>query len=664
MSAVKTRIEELITVINRYDHHYYVLNESLVPDSEYDRLFKELEALEADNPQLLQKDSPTQRVSGQPETGFSAVQHLKPMLSLNNVFDDESFMQFVDRIGGKENTAFVCEPKLDGLAVSLVYRHGILDVGATRGDGSIGENITQNLKTIYQIPLTLTTDSPPPLLEVRGEVFMRVADFDELNRGLEEKGEKTFANPRNAASGSLRQLDSRVTKTRPLSIYCYAIGESQGITLPDSHHQRLALIESLGFPVCPEIVTVTGAKACMTQHQDLLKKRPDLAYEIDGMVIKVDEIALQEKLGFVARAPRWAVAFKFPAQEELSEVLDVDFQVGRTGALTPVARLKPTHVGGVIVSNATLHNMDEVIRKDVQIGDVVYIRRAGDVIPEVVRVVVEKRQQTKQITMPSTCPVCDSHVEKEPDEAVYRCQGGLVCPAQLSEAIIHFVSRRAMNMDGLGKKLIYKLVDEGLINSIADLFELNKETLLSLERMGDKSADKILNAIDASKQTTLAKFIYALGIREVGEATARNLATHFKSLDAIIAATEGELVTVSDVGPIVAGHLESFFNEPHNVTIVERLIAAGIAFKKEAAVTVDNVAFGGKRVVLTGTLTKLTRDDAKAKLQAMGAKVSGSVSKNTDLLIAGENAGSKLTKATELQVKVISEDEFVALLES
>lgn len=659
--------EQWLTIkacIEDYDYHYYVLDNPKVPDSEYDRIFQQLIDIERENPELIRKDSPSQRVSGRPSKKFSPVSHGLPMLSLNNVFDEGSFEQFIQRIQGNQNTNYVCEPKLDGLAVSILYQDGLLHTAATRGDGQTGENITNNVRTIASVPLKLRMKNPPARLEVRGEVFMPLEAFDRFNQRLAKKGEKTFANPRNAAAGSLRQLDSRITAKRPLAMYCYSIGAVEGLTLPDTQHQRLTLLKKLGFPVSPEIKASVGSKHCLAYYKQLLERRDELPYEIDGVVVKVDGIEEQERLGYVARAPRWAVAYKFPAQEVLSEVISVDFQVGRTGAITPVARLTPTEVGGVTVSNATLHNMDEVERKDIQINDTVIIRRAGDVIPEVVSVLKERRNKTTKIVLPKKCPVCASDVIRIEGEAVARCTGGLCCKAQLSQSIIHFVSRRAMDIDGLGKKLVIKLVDEDIINTVADLYLLDKERLLFLERMAEKSVDNILTAIENSKQVSLAKFIYALGIREVGEATARNLAQYFTSLDKLLTATENELLAVDEVGEIVARHMLSFLDESHNRDVIQSLLNAGVSIQDEK-VTVEKVhnhVLSGKRVVLTGTLTKMTRENAKERLLAVGAKISSSVSKNTDYLIAGENAGSKLEKAKSFSVKVLDEETFMDLV--
>lgn len=663
MSREKEQIETLKAQITTYDYHYYVLDDPKVPDSEYDRIFNQLKALEAAHPELVTLDSPTQRVSGRPSEKFKTIQHLIPMLSLSNVFNQTEFSHFIHRLSEKVSPSYVCEPKLDGLAISLVYENGFLKYAATRGDGEKGEDITQNARTISSIPLKLRSDKPPKLIEIRGEVFMPIKAFKAFNQKLADKDEKTFANPRNAAAGSLRQLDSRITATRPLSIYCYAIGASEGIQLPDSHEARLSMLKTLGCPVCPEISKVDTEDDCIKYYEGLLSKRDRLPYEIDGVVIKVNDIAQQETLGFVSRAPRWAIAYKFPAQEEISEVLAVDFQVGRTGALTPVARLKPTEVGGVIVSNATLHNMDEVERKDIRIHDTVVIRRAGDVIPEVVSVLKDRRKETIAIELPDYCPVCKSKVIRVEGEAVARCTGGLYCKAQLAQSIIHFVSRKAMDIEGLGKKLVIQLVEEDKIKTIACLYQLKDKDLIHMERMGEKSVENLLKSIHQSKRVSLAKFIYALGIREVGEATARHLASHFGTLDKLMLANRTDLQAVDEVGEVVSAHIVAFFEQEHNREVIENLLASDIQI--ENVVKKQNIKeslFTGKKVVLTGTLTQMTRETAKERLLALGAKVSSSISKNTDFLIAGENAGSKLEKAKAFSVKVLDEKTFISMV--
>lgn len=665
MSVVELTLEQQLNQLKEkvrsYDIAYYVNDEPLVSDSEYDRLFRQLIELEQANPKLITADSPTQRVGAKPEAGFQEVSHLQPMLSLNNVFDDDSLAQFFTRIEAGSTIDMVCEPKFDGLAVSLVYRNGVLDYAATRGDGLQGEDITANIKTIKAVPLRLDSNTPPPLIEIRGEVFLPIAAFNQLNATLQKENQKTFVNPRNAAAGSLRQLDPSITAKRPLSIFCYAIGAYEGESLPSAHYQRLQYIKSLGLPVSSLAKSVVGMAGVQHYYQQILEQRSMLPFEIDGVVLKVNDISQQQALGFVSRAPRWAVAYKFPAQEEMSKILAVDFQVGRTGAITPVARLAPTFVGGVTVSNATLHNMDEVLRKDIQIGDEVIIRRAGDVIPEVVKVLHDKRQATTKIELPSHCPVCQSIVEKVEGEAVARCTGGLCCQAQLVQAIIHFVSRKAMNIDGMGAKLIELLVEQKMISSVDGLYQLSHQQLTNLPRMGDKSATNIISAIEQSKETTLAKFLYALGIREVGEATARHLALHFSELTAIQQAGILELQQVDDVGPIVAEHIHNFFLESHNLQVIEALLSAGIHFQAQATPPANQASpLAGLTVVLTGTLSQLTREQAKEALLQLGAKVSGSVSKKTALVIAGDKAGSKLDKANQLGVKVIDEQQFIA----
>ncbi len=655
-------VEQLIDQLNEHNYRYHVLDAPTIPDAEYDRLFRELQQLEATHPELRRNDSPTQRVGAPPDKQFKTVLHDIPMLSLNNVFSDEELRAFVKRVTDRLQTAepieYVCEPKLDGLAVSLQYQAGVLIRAATRGDGVAGEDITANVRTIKTVPLHLRGNDYPPLLEVRGEIYLPKAGFAELNRRAEQQGMKQFVNPRNAAAGSVRQLDSRMTAERPLAFYAYAVAQTDNLFIADSHHAILKKLKSWGFPVSNEIKICQGIDQCLDYYRDILARRDQLAYEIDGVVYKVNQLKLQQELGFVSRAPRWAVAHKFPAQEELTVIDSVEFQVGRTGALTPVARLKPIFVGGVTVSNATLHNMDEIERKDVRIGDTVIVRRAGDVIPEVASVILEKRPENSQkIQLPRQCPVCGSDVVKAIDEAVARCTGGLFCQAQAKEAIKHFASRRAMDIDGLGDKLVEQLVDQKLINNVADLYTLNLQQLSDLDRMAEKSANNLLIALEDSKKTTLNRFLYALGIREVGEATARNLAQHFLNLSAIKNTTVEQLQEVADIGPIVAEHVYYFFQQAHNLDIIQRLIDLGITWpaleKPATALTLSD-----QRFVITGTLSSMSRDDAKQKLQQLGAAVSGAVSKNTSYLIAGENAGSK-----QAGVKILNEQEFLELLE-
>ncbi|MGB1291351.1 MAG: NAD-dependent DNA ligase LigA [Pseudoalteromonas sp.] len=666
-TPVLTQISALRQQLDDHNYNYYVLDSPSIPDAEYDRLLRELSALETANPEYFSADSPTQKVGGAALAKFEQVAHQVPMLSLDNAFSEEEFAAFnrrvKERLMDNSELTFCCEPKLDGLAVSILYRDGVLVQAATRGDGQTGENITQNVKTIRNVPLKLRGTDYPREIEIRGEVFMNSAGFDKLNAEAEKRGEKVFVNPRNAAAGSLRQLDSKITAKRPLMFYAYSIGVVTEGELPSDHYQQLAKLTDWGLPLCPETKLVEGEKAALDYYQDILERRSSLKYEIDGVVIKLNNKAMQERLGFVARAPRWAIAYKFPAQEEITQLLDVEFQVGRTGAITPVARLEPVFVGGVTVSNATLHNGDEIARLGVKVGDTVIIRRAGDVIPQITQVVLERRpDDAKDIVFPKACPICDSHVEKVEGEAVARCTGGLVCQAQRKQAIKHFASRKALDVDGLGDKIVDQLVDRELVKTPADLFILKQGHFESLERMGPKSAKNLVSALEDAKQTTLAKFLYSLGIREVGEATAQNLATHFLTLEKVTQASIEALVEVSDVGEIVAKHVSSFFAEPHNTDVVNALIEQGIHWPELAPVSVDEQPLVGLTYVLTGTLNELNRNDAKARLQALGAKVSGSVSAKTDALIAGEKAGSKLTKAQDLGIDVLTEDDLIALL--
>ncbi|RUO78892.1 DNA ligase [Idiomarina tyrosinivorans] len=665
-STPKQRIAELSAQISQYNREYYEADQPTIPDAEYDRLFRELQQLEAEHPELADADSPTQKVGGQPLTAFTSVEHELPMLSLDNAFSDEELAQFIQRIEERLDIsaaiAFCCEPKLDGAAVSLLYENQRLVRAATRGDGQTGEDITENVKTIKNIPLKLRGDAPQRV-EVRGEVFMPLAGFKRFNEGAQQRGEKVFANPRNAAAGSLRQLDSRITAKRPLHFYAYSLGAvSDEQALADSHYQRLQTLASWGLPICDEVRRVEQAQDCQAYYEDLLERRQQLAYEIDGVVFKVDAIALQQDLGFVARAPRWAIARKFPAQEELTQLRDVEFQVGRTGAITPVAKLDPVAVGGVVVSNATLHNADEIERLGVKIGDTVIIRRAGDVIPQVVSVVEARRpSDAKAIVFPSVCPICQSHVERVEGEAVARCSGGLVCSAQRKEAIKHFASRKAMDIDGLGDKIVDQLVEREQLSSPADLYRLTEIDIASLERMGKKSAQNLVKAIKASQQTSLARFIYALGIREVGEATARNLARHFGDFAELRKADVDALKAVPDIGDVVAKHIVHFFAEAHNNDVVDALLEH-LQWDDVSVAEQQSNDLAGKTYVLTGTLQSMTRDEAKQALLAHGAKVSGSVSTKTSAVIAGENAGSKLSKAESLGVEILTEDDMRALL--
>ena len=668
--SLQQQIDTLRQDLRRYEYEYHVLDNPTIPDAEYDRLFHQLKALEAAHPELITADSPTQRVGAKPLSGFAQIRHEIPMLSLDNAFSDEEFYAFVKRIEDRlirlpEPLTFCCEPKLDGLAVSILYINGILTQAATRGDGTTGEDITANIRTIRNIPLQLLMDNPPARLEVRGEVFMPHEGFERLNQQALEKGEKTFANPRNAAAGSLRQLDPKITSKRPLVLNAYGIGIAEGVDLPNTHYDRLQWLKSIGIPVNPEIRLCNGTDEVLDFYRDIQNKRSALGYDIDGTVLKINDIALQEKLGFISKAPRWAIAYKFPAQEELTRLNDVEFQVGRTGAITPVAKLEPVFVAGVTVSNATLHNGDEIERLDIAIGDTVVIRRAGDVIPQIIGVLHDRRPaDARPIIFPETCPVCDSAIVRIEGEAVARCTGGLFCAAQRKEALKHFVSRKAMDIDGVGGKLIEQLVDRELIHTPADLFKLDLTTLTRLERMGTKSAENALASLEKAKNTTLARFIFALGIREVGEATALNLANHFKTLEALQNADLEALQQVPDVGEVVANRILAFWHEPHNVAVVNDLIAQGVRWETVETKEVAENRFKGKTVVLTGTLTQMGRNEAKALLQDMGAKVSGSVSAKTDFVIAGDAAGSKLIKAQELGVTILTEEEFLAEIQS
>lgn len=666
--TIQNQLNQLRETLHYHSVRYYVEDSPEIPDAEYDRLMRELLELEAQHPELITLDSPSQRVGGKPLDGFEQVKHEIPMLSLDNAFDDDELDAFhkriQDRLATTELDAFCCEPKLDGLAVSLLYENGVLIQAATRGDGTTGENITENVRTISAIPLKLQGEGWPTRLEVRGEVFMPKAGFERLNQQALKTGDKTFVNPRNAAAGSLRQLDSKITAKRPLNFYAYSVGVVEGAELALSHYQRFLQLKAWGLPMCPETRLVNSLDEVKSYYQSILTRREQLAYEIDGVVIKVDDIQAQQQLGFVARAPRWAIAYKFPAQEEITVLNDVEFQVGRTGAITPVAKLEPIFVGGVTVSNATLHNADEIERLGVKIGDSVTIRRAGDVIPQVVSVVLDRRPTSaRDIIFPSHCPVCNSEIERVEGEAVARCTGGLVCQAQRKEALKHFVSRKALDVDGLGVKVIEQLVDKEMVKTPADLFRLKAGQLTILERMGPKSAQNIVNALEKSKLTTLARFLYSLGIREVGEATAANLALHFETLDNISQATFDELLEVQDVGVVVASHITSFFEQDKNKKVIEELMELGVQWPSVVKPSEDSVQpLLGKVVVLTGSLSQLSRSDAKAALQALGAKVTGSVSKNTDILFAGEAAGSKLVKAQELGIEIRTEQDLLSMM--
>ncbi|MCG8707340.1 NAD-dependent DNA ligase LigA [Brenneria sp. 4F2] len=667
-----SRITELRTLLRHHEYKYHVEDAPEIPDAEYDRLMRELKSLEEAYPLLVTADSPTQRVGAAPLAAFEQVRHEVPMLSLDNVFDEDSYLAFSkrinDRLKNEQDLTFCCELKLDGLAVSLLYEDGVLVRAATRGDGSTGENITVNIRTIGAIPLRLHGDNIPRRLEVRGEVFMKHSGFEQLNEQARRTGAKVFANPRNAAAGSLRQLDPRITAKRPLTFFCYGVGLLEGGSLPDSHWQRLMQFRAWGLPVSDRIKLCAGSQQVLDFYRQVEQTRATLGFDIDGVVIKVDDLALQTRLGFVARAPRWAVAFKFPAQEQLTWVRDVEFQVGRTGAITPVARLEPVAVAGVMVSNATLHNADEIERLGLRIGDRVIVRRAGDVIPQIVGVVESERpDNTQPIAFPSACPVCGSDVERVEGEAVTRCTAGLICGAQRKESLKHFVSRRALDVDGMGDKIIDQLVEKEYVKTPADLFRLSAGILTGLDRMGPKSAQNLVSALDKAKSTTLARFLYALGIRDVGEATAANLAAHFGSLEALFAAGEEALLEVADVGTVVATHVRHFLDEEHNQNVIRELTdpdGINVHWPAPTVVKVDEIdsPFAGKTLVLTGSLSILSRDEAKDRLTALGAKVSGSVSKKTDMVIAGEAAGSKLTKAQELGIPVIDEAEMIRLL--
>jgi DNA ligase (NAD+) len=663
--SAKTRanIEALREQIRHHNYRYHALDDPEIPDAEYDRLMRELQAIEAKHPELVTQDSPTQRVGDAPISAFDTVQHELPMLSLGNAFSEEELREFHRRLLGRlqlEEDAeiiYSAEPKLDGAAVSLLYVDGVLVQGATRGDGNSGENITHNVRTIESIPLRLIGKGYPSRLEVRGEVFMPKAGFEAYNEKARTAGEKTFVNPRNAAAGSLRQLDPKLTAERPLDMYAYSVGAVAGGILPPRHSEVINQLQEWGIKVCPERRVVSGVDGCLEFYSSIGANRDALSYEIDGVVYKVDSLEIQKILGFVSRAPRWAVAHKFPAQEELTTVAGVEFQVGRTGAVTPVARLKPIFVGGVTVSNATLHNIDELHRKDVRVGDTVIVRRAGDVIPEVASVVESRRPKgAKRVQLPKNCPVCGSKVERLEGETVARCTGGLFCAAQRAEALKHFVSRRALDIEGLGAKLIEQLVAIDLLKTPADIFQLKKEELLELERMGEKSAENLMRSIESSKATTLGRFLFSLGIREVGETTAASVAAHYGRLANIIAATEEDLQTIDDVGPVVASRLRAFFDEQHNLDVIQRLQEYGVTWPESDPVeSLQAGAFSEFTFVITGTLPTMSRDEAKDFIQLHGGKVTGSVSSKTDYLVAGEKAGSKLSKAKKLGIEVLDE---------
>lgn len=663
------RIQWLRDELNRHAHAYYVLDQPTIPDAEYDVLFSELQQLEAKHPDWLTPDSPTQRVGGAPLPEFAQVQHDVPMLSINNGFSEDDIRAFDRRVseglGQSGDIEYACELKFDGLAINLRYVDGVLVQAATRGDGSAGEDVTANIRTIRAIPLRLMTNQPPAVIDVRGEVLMFKADFARLNQRQREADLKEFANPRNAAAGSLRQLDSRITAQRSLRFFAYGVGRLDGAALPETHSALLDWYSALGIPVCTERAVVPGADGLLTFFNHIGAVRASLDYDIDGVVYKVNRVAQQQALGFVSRAPRFAMAHKFPAEEATTTVLDISVQVGRTGAITPVARLAPVSVGGVTVTNATLHNEDEVRRKDIRIGDNVIVRRAGDVIPEVVAHVPERRPAGARVFhMPTACPVCGSVIVRPEDEAVARCSGGwLKCAAQRKGGLQHFVSRRAMDIEGLGEQLIEQLVDRGLVTTPADFYKLGLIALAELDRMAEKSAQNVLDALAHSKSTTLPRFIYALGIRHVGESTAKTLARHFGTLDALMAASEEEMLAVEDVGPVVAQSILGFFHDPLNRELIAQLRAAGVHWD-ESVVERDAQPLTGKTFVLTGTLPNLKRDEAQALIEAAGGKVSGSVSKKTSYVVAGEEAGSKLVKAESLGIPVLDEEAFLQLLEN
>jgi len=665
-AAVKQRIESLRADIDRHNYQYYALDAPLISDAEYDRLFRELQTLEASHPELVTPESPTRRIGSAPLTGFATVKHRVPMLSLNNAFDEEEVAAFDRRVRealDAERIDYAAEPKFDGLAVSLCYEHGVLTRGATRGDGESGEDVTANLRTVRAIPLRLAGKGLPVLLEVRGEVVMLKADFEQLNQAQRARGEKEFVNPRNAAAGALRQLDSRITATRKLAFFAYGLGAAEGVPAFRTHSALLDYLADRRFPVAKERKVVTGVDGMLGYYRATGEKRAGLPYDIDGVVYKVNDLAAQRELGFVSRAPRFAVAHKFPAEEAMSEIVAIDVQVGRTGALTPVARLKPVFVGGVTVTHATLHNEDEIRRKDIRINDTVVVRRAGDVIPEVVRVVGDKRPAHAPVfVMPKSCPVCGSAVRRLEDEAVARCTAGLYCPAQRKQALLHFASRRAMDIEGLGEKLVEQLVESELVATPADLYRLDVAALAGLERMAEKSAGNAVAAIDKSKRTTLARFVFALGIRNVGERTAADLARYFGDIGPLMAADEQTLQQVRDVGPVVAQSIVQFFAEPHNREVVAQLLAAGVGFERTPRARPASSRVGGRIFVLTGALPTLTRDQARELIEARGGRVAGSVSKKTDFVVAGADPGSKYDKAVELGITVLDEDGLQELL--
>ena len=669
MKEIQKRIESIRKQLEDHNYAYHVLNDPVVSDEEYDKLFRSLVFLEEKHPEFVVESSPTQRVGAKPDSAFEEIKHSSPMLSLNNVFHESEARDFDNRIRqlvNAEQVQYVFEPKIDGLAISVVYENGLLARSATRGDGETGEDVTSNVRTIRSIPLRLGIAEVPSLLEVRGEVFMSVKGFNKLNEKQQEKGEKLYVNPRNAAAGSLRQLDPKITNDRPLDAIFYMVAQVEGIQLPASQFQQIQWLRQSGFKTSLNVKCAFGVNECMKLYADLLSRRDNLPYEIDGAVYKVDDMALQKKIGFVTRAPRWAVAHKFPAQEKSTKLLDIDVQIGRTGAVTPVARLEPVFVGGVTVSNATLHNEDELRRLDVRVGDTVVVRRAGDVIPEIVSVSKDKRPADAQkFKFPSQCPVCGANIVRDEDESVARCTGVMTCAAQIKESIWHFSSRKAMNIEGLGRVLVSQLVDSKLIEDVADIYSLTVEQLCELERMGEKSSENLVNEIKKSKETTLQRFLFALGIRQVGEATAAALAVQFKTLENFMQASIDDLSEVRDVGPVVASNIREFFEEKHNLDVIEKLLKHEIKFECIDESTGLNEEFGlfaGKTMVLTGTLSSMTREEATIKLRSLGATATSSVSKKTDFLIVGENPGSKATKAKELGVEILTEEELLSIL--
>jgi len=666
---IKTQIDKLREELNHHNYRYYALDDPDVPDAEYDQLFQQLLSLENQHPELITPDSPTQRVGASPLSAFCEVKHEIPMLSLANAFERIDVEEFGRRIAealdisDSENIKFTVEPKLDGLAISLLYVDGVLIRAATRGDGETGEDVTQNVRTIKSIPLKMIGSDVPARVEVRGEIVMSKAGFEQLNQRQRESEQKQFANPRNAAAGSLRQLDSNITAQRPLSMYCYGVGVFEATEMPTTQFAMLQQLKSWGFRLSPEVKCVKGIQGCIDYYEQMSNKREQLSYEIDGVVYKLDELALQAQIGSIARAPRWALAHKFPAQEAVTKLLAIDIQVGRTGILTPVARLQPVDVGGVTVTNATLHNQDEIERLDVRVSDSVVVYRAGDVIPKVDRVILSRRSKaSRRFIFPQRCPECDSDAVRMEGEAAVRCSGGLYCPAQKKEAIKHFISRRAMDVDGMGDKLVEQLVDKGLIENVADIYTINQDSLASLDRMAEKSASNVILSLEKSKRTSLPRFLFGLGIKDVGEATAKSLAEYFADLDSIIEADEEQLQEVPDVGPIVAQSIVLFFQQTHNIEVIKQLIDVGISWPKLEKQRTETQKFKGKTFVITGTLETLKRDELKDQLQALGAKVSSSVSSKTDYLVAGHEAGSKLDKAKKLAVEIIDESTVLAML--